>query len=315
MSGLFRIDVHHHFMPPAHMAREAARGRGAHAMPRADMLSWTPQRALDVMDRNGIEVAIASISTPGVWFGDAAEAASLARDWNDYAAEQIVLHPKRFGLFAVLPLPAKDICLREIEHAFDTLHADGVSLFTNYDGKYPGDPAFDEVLDELDRRRAICYVHPTAPAYGGNVLPGVLPQVVEFAFETTRAIVSLLTTGSLRRWPNIRWIFSHAGGTVPMLAGRLRHTLGRPPFTERMPDGVDAELRKLHYDIAGASSTGSLAALRDLAPVTQILYGSDTPFVPAAKGLAEMAETPFTEPELRLIERDNALRLLLRLAN
>ena len=295
------------------MAREAELGRGAHAMARGDMLTWSPQRALDGMDRNRIRTAIASISTPGVWFGDAKEAASLARAWNEYAAGQMQAHPGRFGLFAVLPMPDIDGALREMEYALDVLKADGVGLFTNYGGKYPGDEAFAEFYAELDRRGAIAYFHPIGPAYPAPI-PGLLPQVIEFAFDTTRAIVSLLTSGTASRLKNIRWIFSHAGGAVPMLAGRLRHTLRRPPFPERMPDGVFTELRRMHFDIAGASSTGSLAALRDLVPPTQILYGSDTPFVNAESGLAEMAETPFTPAELELIEYRNAQRLMPRLA-
>ncbi len=313
MTSPFRIDVHHHFLPPGHMAEEAKRVEGAHAMPRGKLLSWTPRHAIDIMDANGIETAIASISTPGVWFDNGSRAPALARAWNDYAAEQIAAFPRRFGLFAVLPLPDSDASLREIEYSLDVIKADGIGLFTNYDGKYPGDPAFARVFEELDRRGAVVYFHPTVPAYG-RPIPGVLPQVVEFAFETTRAILSLLVSGTLTRLKNIRWIFSHSGGTTPMLAGRLEHSLERPPHGEKLPDGVRAELRKLHFDIAGASNTGALAALRDLVPATQILYGSDAPFVQAEKGLKDMAKTPFTADELRLIERDNALRLLPRLA-
>ena len=313
MSAPFRIDVHHHFLPPEHMAAEALRVEMAHALPRQKLLSWTPQRAIDIMDANGIATAIASISTPGVWFGDGSQAPRLARTWNDYAATQMVAHPGRVGLFAVLPLPNREASLREIEYAFDTLGADGIGLLTNYDGKYPGDPAFADVFEELDRRGSVVYFHPTVPAYGRPV-PGVMPQVIEFAFETTRAILSLLVTGTFSRLRNIKWIFSHAGGTVPMLAGRLEHTLERPPHGERIPNGVRAELTRIFYDIAGASNTGALAALRDLVPASQILYGSDAPFVQAESGLKDLAKTPFTIDELKLIERDNALKLVPGLA-
>ena len=256
MPALHRIDVHHHFLPPEHMAAEALRVEMAHALPRQKLLSWTPQRAIDIMDANGIATAIASISTPGVWFGDGAEAPRLARAWNEYATEQVVRYPRRFGLFAVLPLPNRDASLREIEYSLGALKADGVGLLTNYDGKYPGDPAFADVFAELDRRGAVVYFHPTVPAYG-RPIPGVMPQVVEFAFETTRAIVSLLVTGTFARRRNIKWIFSHAGGTVPMLAGRLEHTLERPPHGEHIPDGVRAELQKLYFDRAGPANLHS----------------------------------------------------------
>lgn len=310
MSSPFRIDVHHHFLPPAHMKEEATRASMAHSMPENALMSWSPELAIDTMDRNGIETAIASISTPGVWFGDGSQSSRVARAWNDYAAEQMARYPGRFGLFACIPLPDRDAALREAEYALDVLKADGIGLMTNFDGKYPGDAAFADVFQELDRRGAVVYFHPTVPGYGKNVIPGIMPQVVEFGFDTTRAIVSLLVSGTTARLNNIKWIFSHAGGTVPFLAGRLAHTLERPPHKEKMPNGVRHELQKLFYDIAGASNTGVLASLRDLVPASQILYGSDAPFVKPESGLKDMAKTAFSAEELRVIERDNALRIM-----
>lgn len=313
MTDPFRIDIHHHFLPPEHMRREAARVKQAHAMPREELLSWTPQRALDMMDANAIRVAIASISTPGVWFGDGRDAPALARAWNDYAAQQVAARPDRFGFFATLALPATDAALAETTRALDELGADGLALFTNYDGKYLGDEAFVDALAEFDRRRAVVYVHPTAPAYG-RTIPELLPQVIEFAFETTRAVVSLLVSGRLAQFPNIRWIFSHSGGCVPMLAGRLDHLLGRPQFAEAIPGGPRTFLQQLNFDVAGAGSPGAMKALRHLMPVERILYGSDAPFVKPQQGLSELAETPFTEAELETIETNNAARLIPRLA-
>jgi predicted TIM-barrel fold metal-dependent hydrolase len=279
-------------------------------MPENASIPWSPQASIDAMDRNGIETAIASISTPGVWFGDAGEASRVARAWNDYAAEQIAKYPGRFGLFACIPLPDRDAALREAEYALDVLKADGIGLMTNFDGKYPGDAAFAEVFEELNRRGTVVYFHPTVPAYGKSVIPGINPPVMEFGFDTTRAIVSLISSGTTARLDNIKWIFSHAGGTAPFLAGRLAHTLERPPHKANMPHGVKHELRKLFYDTAGASNTGALASLRDLVPASQILYGSDAPFVTPESGLEDMAKTAFTKDELRLIERDNALRIM-----
>lgn len=312
MSSRHRIDVHHHFLPPEHMREEAKRVTLAHGMPENQLLAWSPQISLDAMDANGIETAIASISTPGVWVGDGKESARISRRWNEYAAEQMRTYPGRFGLFACIPLPDRDMAVQEAVYALDTLGADGVGLMTNFEGKYPGDPAFADVFAELDRRSAVVYFHPTVPGYGKNTIPGVMPQVVEFAFETTRAIVSLLVNGSLAKYPRINWIFSHSGGTIPFLAGRLEHILERPPHAEKLPHGVRAELRKLHFDIAGASSPGALKSLRDLLPASNILYGSDAPFVKPESGLKDMAQTPFSREELQLIERDNALRLLPR---
>jgi predicted TIM-barrel fold metal-dependent hydrolase len=309
----YRIDIHHHFLPPEHMRRENLRVKNAHAMPREDLLTWSPDRAIAMMDANAIRTAIASISTPGIWFDRGHEAAHLAQAWNDYAAEQVARHPKRFGFFATIPLPATAAARAETTRALDQLKADGIALFTNYDGKYLGDESFVDALAGLDQRDAIVYVHPTVPAYG-RPIPELLPQVIEFAFETTRAVVSLLVNGRLKQFPRIRWIFSHSGGCIPMLAGRLEHLLGRAHFSEKIPGGPRHFLQNLYFDLAGAGSPGALAALRHLMPPEHILYGSDAPFVKPHEGLAEMTQTPFSAPELSLIEHQNAERLIPRLA-
>ncbi len=173
------------------------------------------------MDRNGIATAVTSISAPGLWFGDSEMTNKLTRQCNDYAAQMRIDHPGRFGMFASLPLPNIDASLREIEYSLDTLRADGIGLMTNCEGKYPGDVAFAPIFDELNRRKAVVYFHPTS-APCSNCLSEIPAATLDFPFDTTRAVTSLLFGGTFARCPDIRFIFSHAGGTVPFLADRYR---------------------------------------------------------------------------------------------
>jgi predicted TIM-barrel fold metal-dependent hydrolase len=202
----------------------------------------------------------------------------------------------------------------EIEYAMDTLNADGIALRTTYDSKYPGDPIFAPVFEELNRRGAVVYVHPAVASCCGSTVPAIAPQVVEYPFDTTRAIVSLLVGGTLVKLDRIRWIFSHGGGATAILAGRMEDYLGDPPtFAKQMPHGVLHELRKLYYDTASATSGASMSALLNLATPQHILFGSDYPYVKTESSIDELSQVKVSAQDRVAIERQNAERLMPRL--
>ncbi len=313
----FRIDVHHHIYPPPFLSEQGKVNPAWHPQkPPAMVKDWTPQTAIEEMDRNGIATSIVSMSTaPGMWFGDKPAACRLARIWNEYAAGLTRDHRGRFGFFAAMPLLDIDGTLKEIEHSLDVLEADGVQLITDYDGLYPGDPLFRPVLEELNRRKAVAIVHPTVPPACLNMIPGVLPRTVEFVFDSTRAIVSLVLGGITSLLPDIRFMFCHGGGTLPMLAGRIEElTKNEKGRDQRIPRGIAFELKKLYYETANAYHLPAYAALRSFVPVEHILFGTDFPYVTSADNRDGLhAAEPDDDVRMK-IERSNALTLFPRFA-
>jgi predicted TIM-barrel fold metal-dependent hydrolase len=199
-SGPRRIDVHHHFAPPAWVT--AVRGR---PLLQPANTTWTVEKSIDDMDRGGVAAAVVSITNPGVHFGDAAAARQLTRACNEYGARLVRDHPSRFGLFAVLPLPDLDGTLAEITYAYDTLKADGVGVQTSYGDMWLGHPSLEPVMDELNRRRAVVHVHPTAANCCRNLeyAPGVAPGSLEYGVDTTRAMMGVAFSGDAVRYPDI----------------------------------------------------------------------------------------------------------------
>jgi len=308
------IDVHHHILPPVYLAeaRDQLLAQQQGYLP-ARVRDWSPQNSLKEMDQNGVASSIVSISTPGIWFGNMSAARTLARKCNEYAAQLVTDYPGRFGFFAAVPLPDTEGSLREIAFALDVLKADGVALLTSYGDKWPGDSSYRAVLEELNRRKAVVYFHPTAPNCCRDLIPNVPPVVTELPHDTTRAITSLLTSGSLTRFRDIRFIFSHAGGTLPMLAVRIsRYVSQIKAIADKMPNGVEYELRRLYYDTASAANAPAMAALMKLVPASQILFGSDYPYVPIAETVSDIAHLGLSTTNVQLIGRGNAMALFPR---
>ncbi len=300
-----RIDVHHHYLPPV-LRPVLLANRAAAGLP-----DWTVDKSLADMDQAGIATAVISAVQPGVWFGDNMAARKLARDVNDYGAKLAADHKGRFGLFAAIPLPDPEGSLKEIEYALDTLHAPGIGLFTSYRDKYLGDPAFVPVLEELNRRKAVVYVHPVTPACCGGLIKGISPAVIEYATDTTRTIASLIfgEAGSALRFPDIRWIWSHSGGTLPFLTGRLIR-LAKERKDPRMPDGPLPILRRYHYEVAQGNTPGQLAALMKLVSVSQVLFGTDFPYREGVEAVEGLRDYGFSAADVAAIDNGNAVAMM-----
>jgi predicted TIM-barrel fold metal-dependent hydrolase len=309
-----RVDLHHHIYPKFYLDQAEQGVRAvAHAF-YPKLLEWTPAAAIETMDREGVGVAVTSISAPGIWFGDATAARGLARSCNEYGMQLARDYPGRFGHFAALPLPDVEGSLREIEYAFDVLGADGICLMSNYDDRWPGDPAFAPVFDELDRRQAVVFFHPVVASFVSAMTAELPAATLEFPFDTTRAIASLIYSGTTTRCPNIRFIFSHGGGAMPALVGRL---LGleryRKDLAARAPRGALHELNKFYFDVVTVTNTGAFSAMRHVAGIPNLLFGSDYPFLSPGITADELPRLDLDPTELRAIESGNARSLFPRL--
>lgn len=308
-----RVDVHHHVSPPGWLTELKARG-----LLEPPCEHWSIEKSLADMDEGGVETAMLSITTPALNLEAMSkqELAALARECNEYAARIVSDYPGRFGFFAAIPLTDMDTSLREIEYAMDVLEADGVGLLTSYGNRWLGDPSFFPVMAELDRRGTVVSTHPTTPNCCVNIQPELHPSIIEFGTDTTRAIASLLVNGGAQKFRNIRWIFSHAGGTMPFLIERfLRLPIFDAKLKDQFPEGVREELRRFYYDTAQVSHTAAMSALTCLVESSQILFGTDFPYrksLDHVNGL--MGCGVFDEDDLVRIDYGNAHALLPRVA-
>lgn len=302
------IDVHHHVLPPAYLQMNGGEvARRSIGYPQ--VLQWTPEKSLAQMDAAGVRTAVLSMSAP-VWFGDKAQSRALAHAANDYVRGLMGQHRGRFACFATLPMPDVEGAISEAQDAL-AHGAVGVGLLSNYDDKYLGEAAFAPLFAMLDQVGAVVYVHPTNASCCKGLVPDVSPAFLELPFDTTRTIASLLYAGAFARYPRIRFIFAHGGGTIPFLADRLSQwAKARPDLAARMPDGPLPELRRLYFDTASVTNKPAMAAMLAFNGPEQVLFGTDYPYVGLAPQLAELHSDSLGVPALAAIRHGNAERLM-----
>jgi 6-methylsalicylate decarboxylase len=312
------IDVHHHMAPPnlpGAVGGAAAGPRGAQpvAAPAGGRGPWTLQRSLEQMDKWGIGVSILSLTQlANVIYDNTEKGRAACRLINDFGAKCMQEYPKRFGVFASIPFPDVEGSLKEIAYAYDTLKVDGISIYTNDNqGKWPGDPAHEPIWQELNRRNAILYMHPWVPACCSNLNYGASSFMNEIDFETSRAVISFITGGVMFKYPNLKLILAHSGGTLPVLSGRMKD---RYPADKNqyIPNGLWAEFRKLYYDCAHATYKQAWAAMAALVPPSQFLFGTDYSPEPVESTMDLIPDLKLSKDVLDMLERKNAERLFPR---
>jgi len=300
------IDVHHHIAPAAYL-RESGEGVG-----RA-LKSWSLAKSIEDMEQAGVATAIMSVTQLAKHIAGDEQRRRLARSCNDDAAKIVADHRGRFGMFTALPLPDIDGSLKEIEYGLDVLKADGIGMYTSYHDKWPGDPAFDPVFAELNRRKAVIYVHPATPDCCRNLMPGVADSAIEYGTDTTRAITRMVFSGASRRFPDLRIIWSHAGGTMPFLIERFVRMARQREYAPLLPQGFMPEARRFYYDTAQVANHTALSCAREVIPDEHFVFGSDFPYRNAQEHV-EGLETcgVFAGAELDAIARGNIAALLPR---
>ena len=310
MAAPHRIDVHHHVTPPSLRTEKMRAGAGG-----GPTYAWTIEKTLEDMEKGDVRGVVISMPYPVDIWPNPKDTLGITREWNDYVAGLVSGHPGRFGQFTMLPILDIEGSLREIEYSYDVLKADGINLMTNIGDKWLGDPHYAPVFEELNRRGTILYTHPVAPNCCRDLLPELNDSVIEYGADTSRAIAKMIYGGSAARYPKMRVIFSHAGGSLPYSAFRFIRHSGRlgPELKANMPDGFVAMLNKFHYDTANTSNRYAMGSFRELIAISQLMFGTDFPFGNAAHDAKSLRDCGFGDAELRAIECENAYRLWPRL--
>jgi len=297
-----RIDVHRHFLTPETV--------GSGYLSEPAFKRWTLESMLAEMDRGGVSAAMLSPTTQllSATAGGGQIAPPHYRRCNDYAAQLVAESKGRFGFFAGIPLEDTHASLVEIAYAFDVLKADGVSVFTSYGNRWLGNASFDPVFAELNRRRALIFAHPVAASCCSQLIPEVNDNQIAFGTDTSYAIASMILTGASQRFPDLRMIFCHGGGTMPFLIRRFVTDAASPRMSKLLPNGFMPEFQRFYYDIAQIPMRPPLLAFKEVAPMSHILFGTDYPFRTAAEHATGLEESRvFDSRELRAIDTNTAL--------
>ncbi len=301
------IDVHHHVFAPEYV-KELESANLAEPPAR----KWSLNKSMEDMDKAGVSRALTSPTTPVASFGDAATRQRTARICNEYAAKLARDYPTRFGFFATLPMLDVPASLDEIAYSVDVLKANGIAMLTSYDGKWLGDTSFAPIMEEINRRKLVVYTHPSNPKCCSGLQSGIPGSTIEFTTDTTRTITSLLFSGAAQKYTNIRFIFSHAGGTMPFLIERLTMlpTLNAEFGKKITPEQVLQIIRGFYYDTAQAAHPGALLSLLNLVDVSQVLFGTDFPYRTSLDHVQGLAKYGFSKDDLGAIRYKNVQKLL-----
>ncbi len=301
------IDVHFHAAAPMWINAHSKAGGEARRF-----AGWSPAKAIEDMDAQGCTAAVASITSPGVWVAGSKDPVRLARECNEYMARMVSDYPGRFGMFALLPMPDIDASLKELAYVLDELKADGIGLLTSFFDKWLGDPLLDPFFEELNHRKALVYTRPTVADCCKDLLADITPPAIEYGTDTTRGIAQFVFSGASQKYAHVPMIFSHAGGTMPFLISRFIN-LGAGKFRHVTKDGFLSEAGTFFYDTAASPLAGPMLALRNTAPVSQILFGTDYPYNDFEWTASRLENNgAFNSDELDQIWRDNVLRILPR---
>lgn len=318
-AGLRLIDVHHHCVLQEY--ERALVRSGASDPSRPLRKNSDPHALIETMAAFGMDAAVVNpLSVAGVHHGDDANARYLCETTGEALATFVSAYPRKLGFFAPVPFPDVDGALRQTAYALDVLRADGIILLTNQNGVYIGDPRADAFYAELDRRHANVFVHPARPAFVDELSLKMWPAIVEYPFETTRIAANLIYNEQMRKYPNIRWILAHAGGCLPYLSTRLKlmeeqDPNGPPNFSDRAPEGVTPYIGQFYFDTAISGSRAAMASLTRVAGPTQIMFGSDWPYIQrefVEEQIGDMREMPELADIFAKVERESALALFPR---